>query len=259
MSDNEGIPLIPLNQTRRGNQSNSRTIKLNQVNTEKYCNNRTRNQKYSVLSLIPIVLFHQFKFFLNLYFLLISLSQFIKVLQIGYIITYIAPLAFVLSVTIAKEAYDDFKRYRRDKEANSQQYTKLTETGKINVPAEAIAVGDIIYIHKDQRVPADCILLRTTEESGASFIRTDQLDGETDWKLRLAVPATQAMSSDQALFTLRGSLYAEAPHKDIHKFVGNLTRTVSLVSNNEQVSCIHHIHHISHPSITISNARRELK
>lgn len=34
------------------------------------------------------------------------------------------------------------------------------------------------------QVPADLVLLRTTEKSGASFIRTDQLDGETDWKLR---------------------------------------------------------------------------
>lgn len=106
-------------------------------------------------------------------------------MKVGFIVTYVGPLAFVISVTIAKEAFDDFKRYKRDKEANSQQYTKLTESsGKVNIPSESIAVGDIIIIHKDQRVPADCILLRTTEESGASFIRTDQLDGETDWKLR---------------------------------------------------------------------------
>lgn len=31
------------------------------------------------------------------------------------------------------------------------------------------------------------VLMRTTEKQGASFIRTDQLDGETDWKLRYAL------------------------------------------------------------------------
>jgi hypothetical protein len=31
------------------------------------------------------------------------------------------------------------------------------------------------------------ILLRTTEQDGTCFLRTDQLDGETDWKLRLVV------------------------------------------------------------------------
>ena len=34
------------------------------------------------------------------------------------------------------------------------------------------------------------VLLQTTEKSGSVFIRTDQLDGETDWKLRKAVAFT---------------------------------------------------------------------
>lgn len=46
-------------------------------------------------------------------------------------------------------------------------------------------------------MPADVVFLRTTEKSGASFIRTDQLDGETDWKLRIAVPVTQNLVLDE--------------------------------------------------------------
>lgn len=45
-------------------------------------------------------------------------------------------------------------------------------------------------------MPADIVLVRTSEKSGACFIRTDQLDGETDWKLKLAVESTQALESD---------------------------------------------------------------
>ena len=32
------------------------------------------------------------------------------------------------------------------------------------------------------------LLLYTTERTGSIFLRTDQLDGETDWKLRKALP-----------------------------------------------------------------------
>ena len=32
--------------------------------------------------------------------------------------------------------------------------------------------------------------------TGSCFIRTDQLDGETDWKLRIALPACQSLHSD---------------------------------------------------------------
>lgn len=55
-------------------------------------------------------------------------------------------------------------------------------------------VGDIIKVHHNERVPADLLLLYTTEKSGSVFIRTDQLDGETDWKLRKAVGITQTHS-----------------------------------------------------------------
>ena len=118
-------------------------------------------------------------------------SQFIPSIRIGYLYTYWAPLAFVISVTMLREAYDDFKRYLRDKELNSQLYKILTYDGIKMVPSSHLKVSDIIIIEKNQRVPADIVLLKTSEKSGTCFIRTDQLDGETDWKLRVAVPTTQ--------------------------------------------------------------------
>jgi len=51
-------------------------------------------------------------------------------------------------------------------------------------------VGDLIKVHQNERFPSDCILLYTTEKNGTVFIRTDQLDGETDWKLRKAIATT---------------------------------------------------------------------
>jgi phospholipid-translocating ATPase len=38
------------------------------------------------------------------------------------------------------------------------------------------------------------VLLRTSDSSETCFIRTDQLDGETDWKLRVAVPECQELN-----------------------------------------------------------------
>lgn len=85
-------------------------------------------------------------------------------------------------------------------------------------------VGDIITLEKDSRVPADLVLLRTTEKTGTVFVRTDQLDGETDWKLRLAVPATQRLANDSELFNIRSSIYVEKPQRDIHSFIGTFSK-----------------------------------
>lgn len=75
-------------------------------------------------------------------------------------------------------------------------------------------------------MPADVVFLRTTEASGTCFIRTDQLDGETDWKLRLAVPVTQKLETNEELFSMDATVYAEKPQKDIHNFIGTFTKVM---------------------------------
>jgi len=71
---------------------------------------------------VPVVLFNQFKFFYNFFFLMISISQFYQPLKVGLLFTYVAPLVFVLMVTILKEAFDDFNRKLKDKDLNNKKY-----------------------------------------------------------------------------------------------------------------------------------------
>lgn len=141
--------------------------------------------------------------------------------------TYVAPLAFVIAITMGKEAYDDYCRYLRDREANSTRYLVVTPQPAISganaddaskayalntraTPSAAINVGDMVLLEKNQRVPADMVLLTTSEEEGSCFIRTDQLDGETDWKLKIAVRETQKMG-EHGVAALEGSLYGGWP------------------------------------------------
>ncbi|XP_077446795.1 putative phospholipid-transporting ATPase IIB isoform X3 [Stigmatopora argus] len=191
---------------------------------EKFPKNSIRNQKYNIFTFVPGVLYQQFKFFLNLYFLVVACSQFVPSLKIGYLYTYWAPLGFVVAVTMAREAADEVRRHRRDKEMNSQLYGKLTPRGKMQVKSSEIQVGDLIIVEKNQRIPADMIFLRTSEKNGACFIRTDQLDGETDWKLKVAVGCTQRLPAVGDLFSINAFVYAHKPQLDIHTFEGNFTR-----------------------------------
>uniref|UniRef100_A0A8C0R1B5 Phospholipid-transporting ATPase n=1 Tax=Canis lupus dingo TaxID=286419 RepID=A0A8C0R1B5_CANLU len=180
---------------------------------EKHPRNSIKNQKYNVFTFIPGVLYEQFKFFLNLYFLVVSCSQFVPALKIGYLYTYWAPLGFVLAVTIMREAIDEFRRFQRDKEVNSQLYSKLTVRGYV-----------LYYSLQNQRIPSDMVFLRTSEKAGSCFIRTDQLDGETDWKLKVAVSCTQRLPALGDLFSISAYVYAQKPQLDIHSFEGTFTR-----------------------------------
>nr|XP_053653164.1 probable phospholipid-transporting ATPase IIB [Cherax quadricarinatus] len=209
----------------RGRQLAARSVRIGHPTSEKFPPNVIRNQKFNFFTFIPMVLFEQFKLFLNLYFLVMATSQFIPELRIGYLYTYWGPLGFVILVTMTREAVDDVRRRQRDKEVNQQKYKKMTpHGGQRTVTSANIKVGDLIFVEKDQRVPADMVFLRTTETSGTCFIRTDQLDGETDWKLRLAVPVTQKLDTNEELFQMDATVYAEKPQKDIYNFIGTFTK-----------------------------------
>jgi phospholipid-translocating ATPase len=201
-----------------------RSIKINEFKSDKYeyPPNIVKNQKYNLVSFLPQVLFEQFSRFFNLYFLIVCISQLFPGFVIGYLFTYIFPLGFVLMISISKEATDDIRRYLRDKEANSQLYHVLTPDGLVDIPSYNLRVGDVLYIEKDQKIPADLVLLKALDRSGSAFIRTDQLDGETDWKLRVSVPGTQKIENPNYLLHLGVSLLVETPHKDIHSFVGKI-------------------------------------
>ncbi|XP_019498906.1 PREDICTED: probable phospholipid-transporting ATPase IIB isoform X2 [Hipposideros armiger] len=146
------------------------------------------------------------------------------------------PGGFVLAVTITREAIDEFRRFQRDKEVNSQLYSKLTVRGKAQVKSSDIQVGDLIIVEKNQRVPSDMVFLRTSEKAGSCFIRTDQLDGETDWKLKVAVSCTQRLPALGDLFSISAYVHAQKPQLDIHSFEGTFTREDSDPPIHESLS-----------------------
>ncbi|XP_036177191.1 probable phospholipid-transporting ATPase IIB isoform X2 [Myotis myotis] len=227
-----------INVCQRKRELRARTVWLGHPEKceEKHPRNSIKNQKYNVFTFLPGVLYEQFKFFLNLYFLVVSCSQFVPALKIGYLYTYWAPLGFVLAVTIMREAMDEFRRFQRDKEVNSQLYSKLTVRGKVQVQSSDIQVGDLIIVEKNQRIPSDMVFLRTSEKAGSCFIRTDQLDGETDWKLRVAVSCTQRLPALGDLFSISAYVHAQKPQLDIHSFEGTFTREDSDPPIHESLS-----------------------
>ena len=65
-------------------------------------------------------------------------------LKVGLLVTYVAPLVFVLIVTMIKEAYDDIQRYWRDQLLNRTKYEKVDPKGPNGIRiinAQDIKVG----------------------------------------------------------------------------------------------------------------------
>ena len=59
-------------------QTTPRTIYFNgECSPKNYQNNIVKNTKYNVVTFIPLVLYNQFKFFFNMFFLVTALTQLI--------------------------------------------------------------------------------------------------------------------------------------------------------------------------------------
>lgn len=66
---------------------------------------------------------------------------------------------FVLTVTIFREAVDDIRRHRRDKEVNSQKYRRLVrgrDTPEL-IPSSKLRVGDLVSVYELGIYNATCI------------------------------------------------------------------------------------------------------
>ena len=190
--------------------------------------NKEENNKYNIITFLPLTLFNQFRQFGNLFYLILTITQFFPSLAVGFLFTYIAPLSFVVAVSMGKELYDDINRRIQDKKTNTSRINvlqlspdKRSVVHDIFKNASELLVGDIIKLKKDERVPADIIVLKTMNEAGdnQAFIRTDQLDGETDWKLRKAPGVTQNMEELELLTSDAFAEY-EPPSKLIYNFQG---------------------------------------
>lgn len=183
---------------------------------ENFITNKENNRKYTLFSFLPKFLFEQYKVFANFYYLMITVIQFYPPYRIGFLFSYICPLLIVNFFSLAKEIWDERKRIRKDQEINDQLYIQMVDGKEIEVKSEDIKIGHQIKLKKNQRAPADLIILSTTDAHGRTYVKTDQLDGETDWKIRSAVKYTQNHPHETDFFVI-----LEPPNPSIHSFNGS--------------------------------------
>ena len=188
-----------------------------------YITNKVNNQKYTLFTFLPLFLFHQYKYFINLYILLLVIAQLYPPVRIGYLWVYIFPLAVILTIALIKEFFDEYNIMVKDKQYNNQTYQKFSKNGVTSIYAKDIRAGDIIVLKKGQRIPADMVLLYTKDDSGSVFVGTDQLDGETDWKIREAIKFTQKKGKRDIndLLDYNWRVLVDEPNDQIYSFKGS--------------------------------------
>ncbi|XP_046704687.1 probable phospholipid-transporting ATPase IA isoform X6 [Silurus meridionalis] len=208
--------------TSLADQNDARLIFINQPQFTKFCSNRVSTAKYNVLTFLPRFLYSQFRRAANSFFLFIALLQQIPDVSPTGRWTTLVPLLFILVVAAVKEVIEDLKRHKADSVVNKKETQVLRNGAWEIVHWEKVVVGDIVKVNGKDYVPADTILLSSSEPQGMCYIETSNLDGETNLKIRQGLQVTSEIKDIDSLMRLSGRMECESPNRHLYEFVGNI-------------------------------------
>lgn len=97
-----------------------------------YISNFIRSSRYTIWSFLPKQLFFQFSRLANAYFLTIGILQMIPGLSTTGTYTTIGPLIAFVALSMAKEGWDDYRRYKLDKLENRTEAWILDPDGALS-------------------------------------------------------------------------------------------------------------------------------
>ncbi|XP_051505050.1 probable phospholipid-transporting ATPase IA isoform X1 [Myxocyprinus asiaticus] len=208
--------------TSLADQEDSRLIFINQPQFTKFCSNHVSTAKYNVLTFLPRFLYSQFRRAANSFFLFIALLQQIPDVSPTGRWTTLVPLLFILVVAAVKEVIEDLKRHKADNVDNKKETQVLRNGAWEIVHWEKVVVGDIVKVNGKDFIPADAILLSSSEPQGMCYIETSNLDGETNLKIRQGLQITADIKDIDSLMRLSGRMECESPNRHLYEFVGNI-------------------------------------
>uniref|UniRef100_A0A8B9NC08 Phospholipid-transporting ATPase n=1 Tax=Accipiter nisus TaxID=211598 RepID=A0A8B9NC08_9AVES len=186
---------------------------------KKYAGNAIKTAKYNIFTFLPLNLYEQFHRMANVYFVFVILLQTFPEISTLPWYTLLFPLSCLLTIRGLRDLIDDIGRHQSDRNINSRPCEILFCWQKWR----DICVGDIVRLRKESFVPADMLLLCSSEPSSLCYVETADIDGETNLKFRQALLVThQELVSEEIMAAFDGRVTCEEPNSRMHSFTGTL-------------------------------------
>ncbi|XP_050761559.1 phospholipid-transporting ATPase VB [Gymnogyps californianus] len=215
-------PKLNLNKWRIVFPDNGRQWKDRKQASTFYSGNRIQTAKYTWFTFLPQNLLAQFHRPGNLYFFFLAVLNWFPQVEVFHREITMLPLVVVLLASMIKDAIEDYRKYRFDKMINfskTRVYDK-EEGAYVEKCWKDVRVGDFVQLQCNETVPADILLLYSSDQNGICHLETANLDGETNLKQRQVVTG---FSSQNTLFEpefFQNTIICEMPNNDLNKFKG---------------------------------------
>lgn len=191
--------------------------------SHKFVSNHVSTAKYNIITFLPKFIFEQFSKYANLFFLFTAILQQIPNVTPTNRYTTIVPLGIVLMVSAIKELVEDYRRRMSDRGLNYSKTQILKGSSFQQAKWVDVSVGDVVRVESEEPFPADLILLASSEPEGLCYIETANLDGETNLKIKQAIPETASLVSPSELSRVSGRIRSEQPNSSLYTYEATLT------------------------------------
>ncbi|KAI4899202.1 hypothetical protein NFI96_023595 [Prochilodus magdalenae] len=195
----------------------------NQPN-RRYAGNSIKTSKYTFWSFIPMNLIEQAHRWANMYFVGIAALNFVPAVNAFQPQVALIPICIILSLTAVKDAWEDFRRYQSDRQLNNRPCLIYSRSQQSFVERrwKDVRVGDFVRVLSNEIIPADILLLHTSDPNGVCHMETANLDGETNLKQRKVVPGFSSGNSPFEPLNFDSAVVCEKPNDDLNQFNGFL-------------------------------------
>lgn len=79
-------------------------------------------------------------------------------------------------------------------------------------------VGDFIFLRKSDKIPADIIIISSSEPDSLCYVETKNLDGETNLKIKKGIPEFSHIKSPADCFSIFGHIDSEPPSTNLYAY-----------------------------------------
>ena len=215
--------LFKLREKRRlRGRSLSREIKFNAPDKD-FPSNSVQTAKYNWLTFLPLNLLEQSTQLSNIYYAILSVLSSIPDITITDgrpVLAY--ALIVVVIFTMLKDLYEDRKRQVLDKKENNRLVRVFHNNSWVQMKNREVQVASAILIKENEPVPADILLIDSSNVAGICFIETSNLDGEANLKTKMVKQELKQVMNCQKDFEGVDNLrfYYDSPNQFIYKFQG---------------------------------------
>jgi len=85
---------------------------------------------------------------------------------------------------------------------------------------KSVKVGDFVRMYNEDQVPADVVILATSDPDGACYVETKNLDGETNLKVRQALHSGRQLKHAKDCERADFVIESEPPHANLYQYSG---------------------------------------